>query len=109
MTNIATPRFTARNEDFVCLNCGKQVKKTKSSYRNHCPFCLCSQHVDVFPGDRLETCHGVMNAVGLNQKHGEWIIAHKCRTCGKEQNNKTAPDDSKEALLELAKNIARNS
>jgi len=107
--NNDTPRFTARNEDFTCLNCDRQVEKTKSSYRNHCPFCLASLHVDVFPGDRLESCHGIMDAVALNQKHGEWIIKHRCRTCGKEQNNKTAKDDSKEALLDLAKNSAKNS
>jgi len=107
--NNDTPRFTARNEPFVCLNCGKQVSKAKSGYRNHCSFCLTSLHVDVFPGDRLENCHGIMDAVGLNQKHGEWIITHRCRTCGKEQNNKTTKDDSKETLLILAKNIAKSN
>lgn len=96
-----TPRFTARNESFACLNCGKEVEKAKSGYRNHCPFCLCSLHVDVFPGDRLENCHGIMDPVGLNQKHNEWIITHRCRVCGKKQNNKTAGDDSKDEILKL--------
>lgn len=107
--NVSQRKFTARNESFICLNCGMQVEKAKSGYRNHCPFCLCTQHVDVFPGDRLENCHAIMDAVGLNQKHGEWIITHRCRTCGKEQNNKVAGDDSKDALVELAKNIIKNS
>lgn len=107
MKTLQTPRFTARNENFTCLNCGKQVEKTKSSYRNHCPFCLCSQHVDVFPGDRLEKCHGIMDAVGYNQKHGEWIITHCCRICKKIQNNKKSDDDSDEALFKLAESIAK--
>ncbi|MDO8512352.1 MAG: RNHCP domain-containing protein [bacterium] len=105
---LQTRKFTAINEAFACLNCGKQVEKTKSSYRNHCPFCLCSQHVDVFPGDRLENCHGIMTAVGLTQKHNEWIITHRCRTCDKEQNNKVAIDDSKDELLRLFAPNKRN-
>jgi len=107
MSNIQTPRFTARNESFACLNCGKQVEKTKRSYRNHCPFCLASLHVDIFPGDRLEKCHGIMDALALEQKKSKWVIIHKCQLCGKEQKNKTAEDDSQEALVLVAKKSAQ--
>lgn len=56
------------NENFVCLNCGKEVSKhPEGSARNHCPFCLCSLHLDaVFPGDRASDCHGIMQPVGID-------------------------------------------
>ena len=30
------------------------------SSRDHCPFCLCSLHLDVNPGDRASDCGGIM-------------------------------------------------
>jgi len=100
---ISSRRFTARNENFICVVCKKEVSASKKSYRNHCPFCLSSLHVDIFPGDRMEKCHGVMSAKKLEQKRGKWIIVHQCQLCGKEQKNKTAEDDSQEALVLVAK------
>ncbi|WP_265181671.1 RNHCP domain-containing protein [Geomicrobium sp. JCM 19055] len=35
------------------------------SYRNHCPSCLYSKHVDVIPGDRASTCHSLMEPIDL--------------------------------------------
>jgi hypothetical protein len=45
--------FIARQEPFVCEHCGKAVEPlAKGSYRNHCPHCLWSKHVDdVGPGE----------------------------------------------------------
>lgn len=51
----------------------------------------------------MEKCHGVMSAKKLEQKRGKWIIVHQCQLCGKEQKNKTAEDDSQEALVLVAK------
>ena len=104
---ISSRRFTARNESFVCRVCKKEVPKSTKSYRNHCPFCLSSLHVDIFPGDRLEKCHGVMIAKALEQKNGKWIIVHECQTCGKKQKNKAAEDDSQEALILVSKKSAQ--
>ncbi|MEK7158524.1 MAG: RNHCP domain-containing protein, partial [Patescibacteria group bacterium] len=42
--------FQRRVEDFTCESCGAQV--TGDGYTNHCPQCLVSKHVDVYPGDR---------------------------------------------------------
>ena len=100
---ISSRRFTARNESFICAVCKKEVSASKKSYRNHCPFCLSSLHVDVFPGDRQEECHGIMDARKIEQKNGTWVIVHKCQVCGKEQKNKSADDDSQEALLSVVK------
>lgn len=36
--------FTRVIEDFICENCGTEVKG--NGYTNHCPKCLWSKHVD---------------------------------------------------------------
>ena len=41
------------NQSFTCANCGAAVSPLAGGgYRNHCPVCLHSLHVDVNPGDR---------------------------------------------------------
>ena len=72
----------ARNEAFVCQNCQKNVEPIKfgGSYRNHCPQCLCSLHVDgEVPGDRTNGCLGLMKPRGVfTRRTGEFVIVHKC-------------------------------
>ena len=82
------------NTGFVCGNCGKQVMAlTNGSYRNHCPFCLYSLHVDNKPGDRQSVCHGLMKPIGLTHKSKKgWQIVHRCCKCGHQQANKVAED-----------------
>ena len=55
------------NESFVCKVCGKTVVPTGagSDHRNHCPYCLSSQHLDNEPGDRAAECGGVMEPIHL--------------------------------------------
>lgn len=88
--------FIPTQEPFICEHCGKQVEPlAHGSYRNHCPYCLYSKHVDAEgPGDRAATCHALMHPVALDQsgKKG-WVIIHRCEACGKEISNKAAPDD----------------
>ena len=93
-------RFTKNDSAFVCANCGKEVLPMGSSSRNHCPFCLCSLHVDVNPGDRANECGGIMRPIRSepDSKHG-FIIIHRCEKCGKTVRNRAAheakvqPDD----------------
>jgi len=73
-------QFTRTIEDFICQNCGVLVKGT--GYTNHCPACLYSKHVDNFPGDRTNSCHGLMKPIGLDKKRGELKILHQCLKCG---------------------------
>lgn len=88
------------NVGFICENCGREVLPLSSgSYRNHCPFCLYSKHVDQQPGDRLNPCGALMKPVGLkyHSKKG-YQIMHQCTRCGQSQLNKAAregvqPDD----------------
>lgn len=84
------------NESFECEYCHEQVAPhTEWSARNHCPFCLCSRHVDdVSPGDRASLCSGKMNPVGIDyRKNKGYMIEHCCERCGKKILNKVAPDD----------------
>ncbi len=92
-----TRRFTAQgtNVAFRCARCGLDVPPLgNGSYRNHCPRCLYSLHVDVFPGDRANDCHGLLKPIGVEQnaKKG-WIIVHECQKCGFQGRNKAALDD----------------
>lgn len=90
-------KFQRNIEDFVCEHCGVHIKGT--GYTNHCPQCLWSKHVDVFPGDRAEACGGLMEPVGLVMKKGGYAITHRCVRCGEERTTKCAPEDHIEVLL----------
>ena len=96
-------RFTEIDEEFVCENCGKNVPKLGYSCRNHCPFCLHSKHVDKNPGDRQESCHGILVPVSMeiNSKKG-YVIVFKCKKCGEIRRNKVAKDDNMELLIDLS-------
>ena len=68
--------------------------------RNHCPFCLCSLHVDINPGDRANDCGGILRPIRTepDPKKG-YVIIHRCDRCGAVVRNKAAheakvqPDD----------------
>ncbi|CUI18161.1 conserved hypothetical protein (plasmid) [Candidatus Protochlamydia naegleriophila] len=80
------------NTPFICVIYSQHVRALENeSYRNHCPFCLGSIHVDNSPSDRNSTCNGVMVACRLNYngKKG-WQIIHRCQRCGVEKTNKIA-------------------
>lgn len=93
--------FIARQEPFTCEHCGVAVAPLEhGSYRNHCPVCLWSKHVDdAGPGDRASLCQGLMEPIGLDLRANKgWMIVHRCEKCGKEIVNKTAPDDDIETF-----------
>ncbi|MDP7069700.1 MAG: RNHCP domain-containing protein, partial [Candidatus Peribacteraceae bacterium] len=79
--------FIARQEPFDCGQCGLHVEPLEDgSYRNHCPKCLWSKHVDKDgPGDRLSECKSMMKPIGVDYKKKKgWMIVHLCESCGKE-------------------------
>ncbi|HLC67154.1 hypothetical protein A3C37_00400 [Candidatus Peribacteria bacterium RIFCSPHIGHO2_02_FULL_53_20] len=88
--------FLPRQESFTCEHCGASVEVLlNGSYRNHCPTCLYSKHVDEKgPGDRQSLCLGLMKPLRIDQhsKKG-WMIVHLCTVCQKEMRNRSAPDD----------------
>lgn len=94
------------NQGFACANCGLKVEKlTNGSYRNHCPKCLYSLHVDRHIGDRASNCCALMKPVGLTHKSGKgWQIIHQCTGCGQKSNNRIANDtDQADSILAIAR------
>ena len=103
-------RFTKNDSGFICKNCGKEVLPLGYTSRNHCPFCLCSLHVDINPGDRANECQGILRPIQTlpDPKKG-FVIIHRCDKCGKTVRNKAAmegdqPDDN-DLLIRLTAGI----
>lgn len=88
--------FIPREEPFVCDHCGENVKTLRQgTYRDHCPTCLFSKHVDKDgPGDRLSSCKGTLEPIAIDQddKKG-FMILYQCVNCGKRSRNRAADDD----------------
>lgn len=95
------------NTGFACARCGAGVVPlTNGSYRNHCPRCLWSLHVDdVLPGDRASACRGLMEPIGIARNRKGRQVVHRCIRCGKVQPNRIAVDtdqpDDLHTLLEI--------
>ncbi len=100
---MQTKKFQKKKEDFICQNCG--YKTQGNGYTNHCPECLWSKHVDINPGDRLETCKGLMKPISINLKQGDYHILHQCIKCGFERYNKTNEKDNTNKIIELSNHI----
>jgi hypothetical protein len=89
----------------MCQHCGAEVAPlTNGSYRNHCPGCLWSVHVDVVPGDRASDCGALMRPDRLEQRGGKGLVViHHCTGCGAERANRIAADgvqpDAIEAIV----------
>jgi len=93
-------KFKKKKEDFVCEKCGAEVKG--SGFTNHCPKCLWSKHVDIFPGDRAEICGGLMKPIFVEENGGEWPIVHKCQKCGIEKRNKISKEDNFDEVIRIS-------
>ena len=89
------------NTGFICAHCGTEIiPLANGSYRNHCPRCLYSLHIDNLPGDRANVCLGLMAPVGIrsNSKKGYQLI-HRCNKCGTQKVNRVAPDDMEAVIV----------
>jgi predicted RNA-binding Zn-ribbon protein involved in translation (DUF1610 family) len=75
----------ARDEAFTCVSCKAEVGPSGRSARDHCPRCLHSLHVDLVPGDRAETCGGVLMPIGMHTRSARPVIEYRCRRCGVER------------------------
>lgn len=93
-------RFVKTVENFTCRVCGFLVRG--NGYTDHCPKCLWSKHVDVFPGDRRAECGGLMEPVGVIKKGGKWRIFYRCQKCGYERFNDASADDNFQKIRELS-------
>ena len=92
--------FQRTIENFTCDKCNFFVNG--NGYTNHCPECLWSKHVDIFPGDRAGECLGMMEPIGVNIKNKEYIITHKCEKCGKLKLNKAVKEDNFEMIVQIS-------
>jgi rubrerythrin len=101
---MQTRKFTRKKEDFKCQKCGLVIKGT--GYTNHCPNCLWSKHVDINPGDRRETCKGMMEPLAVINTQSGLKVLHKCTICGHTSKNKLSENDDKALIADLSTNPA---
>ncbi|MFI9650602.1 RNHCP domain-containing protein [Streptomyces sp. NPDC052040] len=82
------------NTGFTCENCGRAVVAlVNGSYRNHCPHCLYSLHVDISPGDRANDCRAPMRPAAVEHHSAKgYMIVHRCTGCGARRRNRMADD-----------------
>ncbi len=98
-------KFQRRIEEFYCTKCNSRVNG--NGYTNHCPKCLWSLHVDVYPGDRAAKCGGLMKPVSVESKAGNYILVHRCVICRHEKRNKTNINDDFDLIIKTASNTGR--
>lgn len=96
---METKNFQRRKENFSCEHCGSEV--TGNGYTNHCPQCLWSKHVDVQPGDRANSCRGVMRPIGVVGDGEKRKILHECTVCHEQKRCKVHSDDNQDALIAI--------
>ena len=98
--------FIPREELFTCDHCGNEVQPLgKGTYRDHCPKCLWSKHVDMEgPGDRLSSCKALLEPKEIDQQAKKgFVIVYECTGCKKISRNRAADDDE---ILDFLKSKA---
>ena len=95
-------RFNMIDENFICEHCGKEVTKAEYTARDHCPYCLYSKHVDINPGDRQNTCRGLLKPIGVEKFKDTYKIIYKCESCGQEHKNIVANDDDMQEIIRIS-------
>ena len=98
-------KFNMIDENFICDNCGKKVTKLCYTARDHCNFCLYSKHVDINPGDRMNTCKGLLKPIGLEKYKDSYKIIYQCEKCHQMHKNIMASDDNMDLIINISKNL----
>ncbi len=97
-----TKKFKMIDEGFICLVCKKKVEPLNYTARDHCPYCLCSLHIDNNPGDRANTCLGILKPIDIEKGKKDTLkIIYRCNKCGEIKKNKMAKDDNYEEILKV--------
>ena len=94
--------FSKNDNSFICENCNKLVSTLKYTSRDHCPYCLYSKHVDINPGDRLNTCLGLLKPISIEKYKNTYKIIYKCLKCNKIHKNIMANDDNMDIIIDLS-------
>lgn len=97
-------QFTMRDEHFICENCHKEVSPLGYTARDHCPYCLYSKHVDINPGDRENTCKGLLKPIGIEKFKDTYKILYQCEKCHKFHKNIVAKDDDMNMIIKISSN-----
>lgn len=95
-------KFKMIDEEFICENCGEKISKLNYTARDHCPYCLYSKHVDILPGDRANTCVGLLKPIGIEKHKNTYKIIYKCSKCGQIHKNIMANDDNYDLIVKLS-------
>lgn len=95
-------KFNMIDENFICEHCGKEVTKAEYTARDHCPYCLYSKHVDINPGDRQNTCRGLLKPIGVEKFKDTYKIIYKCTSCRQEHKNIVANDDDMQEIIRIS-------
>ncbi|MGI6325146.1 MAG: RNHCP domain-containing protein [Bacilli bacterium] len=96
-------KFRMLDEGFKCEICHQQVDPLEYTARDHCPYCLYSKHVDINPGDRQNSCRGILKPIGLEKFKDTYKIIYKCEKCKTMIKNIMAKDDNMDKIIELSK------
>lgn len=97
-------QFQKRIESFSCEHCSVEVEG--DGYTNHCPICLWSKHVDIWPGDRQAECRGLMRPVATELRRGGHRLIHECIRCGYKSKNRLGVEDNMERYIEIIREAA---
>ena len=95
-------RFNELDEGFICEHCEKEVKPLGYTSRDHCPYCLYSKHVDVNPGDRENTCRGLLKPIEIEKFKDTYKIVYKCDKCNQLHKNIIAKDDDMDMIIKIS-------
>ena len=106
MIHTTRKNFIARNDSFVCDTCEVKVLPAQSTFRNHCPHCLTSKHVDQsVPGDRQSNCGGHMPTIQIEGNNPDKLdLVQQCLVCHNTMRNLVAPDDNRDAIYAVMSN-----
>ncbi len=101
----------ARDVGFTCSTGGKATPPHGRTARDHCPYCLWSEHVDVVPGDRAAGCGGRLEPVAVEKRGGRFVIHYRCARCAAARVNQALldgdPPDDWERVVALSARDAR--
>jgi Zn finger protein HypA/HybF involved in hydrogenase expression len=95
-------RFNELDEGFICEHCQKEVKPLGYTSRDHCPYCLYSKHVDINPGDRENTCRGLLKPIEIEKFKDTYKIVYKCEKCNQLHKNIIAKDDDMDMIIKIS-------
>jgi len=101
---VEAKQFTMKDEHFICEVCNEDVNPLGYTARDHCPKCLSSKHVDINPGDRRESCHGILKPIAIENFKNTYKIIYKCQKCSTIKKNIMAKDDNMDLIIDIMSN-----